>query len=41
MYHFLRVSMVENLMAWLEPCFRMVGVRPLYSPERPWKITQI
>lgn len=32
----LRVSMVENLMAWLEPASGVwKGVRPLYSPERP------
>ena len=31
----LRLVYTKNLMAWFEPCLRMVGVMPLYVPARP------
>lgn len=35
LYNSFNVSIVKNLMAWFEPCFNIVGVRPLYIPCRP------
>ena len=28
LYQFLRDSITKNLMAWLDPCFKMVGTSP-------------
>lgn len=34
-YQFLRDSITKNLMAWLEPCFSIVGTTPWYTPFIP------